>query len=157
MALDITTRKEYVEALRATLLQALQSGTQEIVCSDLDFADWPLGEPAVLEALTLWAKPHRRLVLLAQDYEPLQRSLPRFVRWRVTWDHLVQAWTPTELAPGDHPTLLLAGDGLVELLDRPHWRGRVSHEPSDLLRARDSLDVILQRSTPAFAASILGL
>ena len=157
MGLTLTTRSEFIAAVRSTLQQSLAAGSGEILCSDPDFADWPLDEPALLDALTAWARPHRRLVLLAQQYDDLQRRLPRFVRWRVTWSHVVQAYTPNELSAGDHPTLIVGGPVMLEMLDRPRWRGRVSEEGADAHRAREALDVILQRSSSAFAATTLGL
>ncbi|MED5621251.1 hypothetical protein [Ideonella sp. BN130291] len=153
----ISTRGEWIAALRDNLQQALAEGVPLLRWSDVDFADWPLNEPALIEALTRWTRPHHRLVLLAQHYGELQRRHPRFVQWRRTWGHLVEPRSPTELLASDHPSLLLAGRRTVELVDRDHWRGQVSDEPADAQRCREALDVILQRSEPAFAATTLGL
>jgi hypothetical protein len=40
--------------------------------------------------------PQRRLVLLAHQFGTLERLHPRFVAWRRTWAHAVDAWTPSE-------------------------------------------------------------
>jgi hypothetical protein len=156
-ATPITTRGEWVAALRDSLQRLLTDGVQTLCWCDADFADWPLNEPALMDALTRWARPHHRLVLLAQHYDEVQRRHPRFVQWRRTWGHLIDARSPTELLASDHPSLLLAGRHTVELLDREHWRGQVSDEPADALRCRQLLDVILQRSQPAFPVTTLGL
>jgi len=152
-----TTRSEYIALLREHLLAMLAQGARELHCADLDFADWPWNEAPVIEALTAWARPHHRLVLLAHGYDEVHRRHPRFVQWRRTWGHLVHAWSPLELTPADHPSLLLGGTQMVEVLDRASWRARLNVEPSDVARAKQALDALLQRSEPAFAATTLGL
>src|SRR5437762_3131748 len=97
----ITTRGEFIEALRGALLQALHDNVRELYWSDVDFVDWPLNEPALIDALTRWARPHHRLLLLAQHYDEIQRRHPRFVQWRRTWSHVVDARSPTELQAAD--------------------------------------------------------
>jgi hypothetical protein len=153
----IHTPAEFTAAVRACLLDALHGGVNEIVCCDRDFADWPLNEPVLIEALTAWARPPRRLLLLANDYEPLRRRCPRFVQWRTTWAHCVEARAPEDGDQPPLPTILLAGRCSVELLDREHVRGRCSDDPFDARDARERLDAISQRSIPGFATTVLGL
>ncbi len=157
MAATISTRSEFVDAVRRQLHRALSEGEREITCVDLDFAEWPFNEPPLLDALTQWAQPHRKLVLLAQHYDEVRRRHPRFVQWRATWGHVVEAWSPSESDAADLPGLLLAGRHTLQLLDRLHWRAIETDDAADALRCREQLDVILQRSTPAFAATTLGL
>jgi hypothetical protein len=153
----ITGRGEVIAAWRGLLLQSLQEGARELWCSDVDFADWPLNEPALIEALVQWARPQRRLHLLAQHYDEMPRRHPRFVRWRRDFSHVVEAWRAEDLDPGQHPCLLVAAHRSIELLDSGHWRARASEEAADAQRARERLDAILQRSAPGFAATTLGL
>jgi hypothetical protein len=151
------TRSEFVDLLRETLMQALKSGAREIVLADVDFRDWPLNEPAVVDALTLWTRPHHRLQLLALRFDDVAQRHPRFVQWRRTYDHLVQAAAPQNLPESDFPAMLLTPQAVVEVLDRSSWRARASTEPLDLERCRHQLDALLQRSVPAFSATTLGL
>jgi hypothetical protein len=151
------TRSEFIDLLRETLMQALKSGAREIVLADVDFRDWPLNEPAVVDALTLWTRPHHRLHLLALHFDDVAQRHPRFVQWRRTYDHLVQAAAPKNLPESDFPAMLLTPQAVVEVLDRPSWRARASTDPLDLERCRHQLDALLQRSVPAFAATTLGL
>jgi hypothetical protein len=151
------TRSEFIDLLRETLMQALKSGAREIVLADVDFRDWPLNEPAVVDALTLWTRPHHRLHLLALRFDDVAQRHPRFVQWRRTYDHLVQAASPQNLPESDFPAMLLTPQAVVEVLDRPSWRARASTDPLDLERCRHQLDALLQRSVPAFAATTLGL
>jgi hypothetical protein len=148
---------DVVDAIRTLLRQALSEGVRELWWSDVDFAEWPLNEPALIEALTQWARPHHRLHLFAQHYDEVARRHPRFVRWRRDFDHVVQAWRATEPDAAAHPGLCIAGDRLLELLDRDHWRAKRSDEPGDARRGREQLDAILQRSTPGFPGTTLGL
>ena len=151
------TRSEFIDLLRDTLMQALKSGATEIVLADVDFRDWPLNEPAMVEALTLWTRPHHRLRLLGLRFDDMGQRHPRFVQWRRTYDHLVQAATPQDVPENDFPAMLLTPHAVVEVLDRPSWRALASTDALDLERCRHQLDALLQRSVPAFAATTLGL
>lgn len=153
-----TTRGEYLDALRWGFDEAARTGCREILCADADFADWPLGERDVLSALTRWALPHRRLTLLALQFDELARRHARFVDWRRQWSHIVDCRQVEELDGHDMPTLLLAAGVLtVRLFDRTQWRGSLSVETDDVVRARELVDAISQRSVEAFPATTLGL
>ena len=96
--------------LRAAFEAAAQQNWREIVLADPDFADWPLGERATIEALQAWSAAGRSCVLLAQRFDVFAREHARFVQWRRMWSHIVDAracfgsglpqvpsalWTPT--------------------------------------------------------------
>lgn len=157
MGTPVIGRHDVVEAWRQLLLRALADDVRELWWSDVDFADWPLNEPALIEALTRWARPHHRLHLLAQHYDEVAKRHPRFVRWRRDWGHLVDAWCVTDLPLAEHPGLCIAANHSIELLDRWHWRAIASQDPADTQGMHARLDVILQRSTPGFPATTLGL
>ncbi|MBT9503748.1 MAG: hypothetical protein IV092_21075 [Burkholderiaceae bacterium] len=156
-----TTRSDFVEALRQGLNLAAEKGCREMWWCDSDYADWPLNEPAVLDALTRWCLPHRRLVMVAQTYDEVRHSHSRFVQWRTRFSHVLDARQYGE--DGDEtqevlPTLMLAPTVVtVRLFDKHVWRGSVSYEKADEIRARDLVDAIAQRSTPSFASTTLGL
>jgi len=74
------------------------------------------------------------------------------------WAHAIQAFSPAEDDVPGLPSVVLAEDlAVVQLFDRQRWRGRISSETSDLRACADRLDALLQRSSPAFAATTLGL
>jgi hypothetical protein len=158
---DIDTRADFQQAIRDAVSRAEREGWPSIALVDTDFADWPLNEPALIDALTRWALPHRRLTLVALDFDEVRRRHPRFVEWRRLWSHVVDARSPDEDAGlTELPTLLLSGGKTpfgVIVTDRVHWRGRVSHEAGDAHFYRDRLDALLQRSAPSFASTQLGL
>lgn len=154
-------RENYVQALRDGVSLALDQNCREMWWSDADFADWPLSEPAVLEALTAWCLPHRRLVMVALNYDTVQHSHSRFVQWRRNFSHVIdarQVIIESDDPPVDLPSVLLVpGQVTVRLFDRSVWRSSQSHEVGDCVRARDLIDAIAQRSMPALAISTLGL
>lgn len=154
----ITSRSEFHSALRDAFTEVASVGSRELLLCDPNFADWPLGERAVVEQLGLWASSHRRLTLLAEDFSELARRHPRWVEWRQTWSHVVHCRTNTELESGQMPTLLLAPGLLsVRLSDPIHHRGQRSHEAAEGLRCRELFDAVLQRSEEGFPASTTGL
>lgn len=154
----ISTRGEFHDALRQALAEAAQTGCREILLCDVDFADWPIGERAVIESLTKWAYAHRRLTMIANHFDEVPRRHARFVEWRRTYAHVVDCRANDELEAGQMPTMLLA-PGLVgvRLVDPVHYRGSVTHDTADLLPWREALDAVLQRSSAAFPATNLGL
>jgi len=145
--------------VRRVLVDAARRGARTLVACDADFAGWPLDDARVLDALTRWAAPGRRLTLFALHYDAFVSLHPRWTAWRRTWSHLVDTRAAAEA--GELPTLLLArGDGhacTLRLVDAKRWRGTLSLRAEDAARARDQIDAISQRSVPAFAPTTLGL
>ncbi|MEX1166438.1 MAG: hypothetical protein WEK74_06160, partial [Hydrogenophaga sp.] len=84
-------RLAFADLIREALDTAANEGWKLIVLSDPDFADWPLGERRVADALQRWANKGRQLHFLARDFRVLREQAPRLVQWRTVWDHVVQA------------------------------------------------------------------
>ena len=57
-------------------------GCRELWLCDNDFADWPIGERAVIESLSQWAGSHRRLTLIASTFDEVARRHARWNEWR---------------------------------------------------------------------------
>lgn len=145
-------------ALVAAVVEAARGQAREIVMVDPDFEDWPLDEPALIEALSTFARrPGRRLCLVARDYERVRRTCPRFAAWRATFGHAVDA----RLAPdeqSDLPSLLIADRTLaVRVEDRRNWRGEVVDRAPEIHAMRQPIDALAQRAAPGFASTTLGL
>ncbi|MEO7152559.1 MAG: hypothetical protein ABIX46_12740 [Burkholderiaceae bacterium] len=152
------SRNDFIAAVRAALADVAQHGGRELWMLDLDFADWPLNEPAVIEHLRLWARPHRKLTLIAHDFDTVARRHPRWVDFRRTWAHVVECRTNTEVEAGRMPSLLLAPGRLVlRRFDPLRYRGSVSHDAASQLQTREVVEAVLQRSTLAFPPSVLGV
>ena len=158
-----TGRVAFDAALREAIISATAQGCREMFWVDANFVDWPLSDAEVLAALTAWARlPRRTLHLLALDYEALRLRHPRFVQWRSTYGHCVQARAvDPELASsftsGGVAAAVLAAPLSLRLFDAPSGRGALSLEPIDALRTRERFDALAQRSCESFAASTLGL
>ncbi len=154
----ITSRSSFQDAVRDGFAAAAQLGCRELWLCDADFSDWPLGERAVIEQLTQWATSQRRLTLLASDFDDLARRHSRWVGWRRDWAHVVHCRTNTELERSQFPCVMLAPGAFSVALSSPvQHRGRVSDAPADLLRWKESIDAVLQRSEESFPATTTGL
>ena len=154
----ITTRAEFHAALHSAFVALAQRGAREVWLCDEDFADWPLGERAIVELLTQWAASSRRLTLVARHFDEVARRHARWVAWRRDWSHIVSCRTNAELATGEFPTVLLGlGTVSVRISDRTHHRGRLSNEKADEIRCKEQIDAVLQRSEEAFPATTTGL
>jgi hypothetical protein len=155
----IDSRAGFEAALHWGFAQAIEADARRIVAVDRDFADWPLGDPALLDRLTAWVRlPQRQLVLLGSDWDEVPRRHARFMPWRRTWAHAIVAWQRPDDLDVELPTLLLDdGPLLVRLFDRERWRGRAELDARQARLVRDEIDAVLQRSTPALPATQLGL
>jgi len=81
---------DFARVVREALACAAREGWSSMVWSDPNFADWPLGERAVIDTLNAWAGGGRSLVILAHHFDGMVRLKPRFVTWRQTWDHIIE-------------------------------------------------------------------
>ena len=152
------SRAEFQDAVRTSIAHAAEAGAREIRIVDPDFADWPLGERAVVDTLTRWAHSSRRLVLLASDFDGIARRQMRFVEWRRQWAHVVHCRSDPDLQAEQIPTLLhVPGIVCVRLLDRVHHRGSVSKKAVDGVACQELIDALLQRSVEALPVTTLGL
>ncbi len=151
-------REAFRALVRAALAEAAARGWGELVLSDADFADWPLGERAVVQSLHDWARAGRRCTLLAQDFSELARSQPRFVQWRRQWDHLVTARRAATTDALAVPSALWSPAWVLQRHDPVRSHGSTGTAPERRVLLRQALDEwLLRQSSPAFAASTLGL
>lgn len=150
-------RQVFTDTVRLAFEVAADQGWSHITLSDADFADWPLGERAVVEALNRWARRGRTLKMLARHYDQLRLLHPRFVQWRVTWSHLVEAHACVGAAGAELPSAIGTPVWTLERLDplRNTLVGSVDAERRVALQER--VNECWHRSTPSFPASQLGL
>ncbi|MFM9922509.1 hypothetical protein VLK31_05910 [Variovorax sp. H27-G14] len=150
-------REAFDTILRGALASAAREGWQEIVFSDPDFADWPLGERASIEALQAWAASGRRLVLLAQRFDVLERGHARFVPWRRMWDHIVECRASGKAVGSEVPSAIWTPTWFVHRIDPERSRGLSSTDAPARRALRERIDASWRLARPAFAASTLGL
>jgi hypothetical protein len=131
---------------------------RRLVLADADFDEWPLEDAALLQALTEFVHlPGRQVLLLGRSFDAVARRCPRFVQWRRTWGHAVEARRPVD-DDLDVPTVLLADRILaVEVLDKLHWRGRILQPGPAAMILSQEIDAFAQRTEPTFGATTLGL
>lgn len=150
-------RVAFQQAVRDALATAAREGWRELVLSDPDFGDWPLGERAVAESLNAWASSGRRCILLARHYDEMPRRHARFVQWRQTWSHVVEAWGCRSADPLELPSAIWSPHWVMHRLDPVRCVGVAGVEPDRRLRLRELLDQWLGQGAPAFPATTLGL
>ena len=150
-------REDFRQLLRDALATAAREGWRELIFSDATFADWPLGERAVIDSLQSWSKSGRHVTLLAKRYDDVVRMHPRFVQWRGTWSHIITAVACTSADPLELPSALWSPAWVLERRDIERSNGYCGSEPERRVALREAIDGWLQKATPAFAANTLGL
>lgn len=150
-------RTEFQQLVRDALASAAREGWREIILCDPDFADWPLGERAVAEALQAWSATGRRCTLLARRHDEVVRRHARFVNWRTTWSHIVEARACPAADPLDFPSAIWSPGWVLHRLDSERCVGIAGHEPERRVMLRETLQGWLEKSTSSFPASTLGL
>lgn len=144
--------------VRAALSSAARQGWRELVFSDPDFADWPLGERASIEALQAWSATGRRFVLLAQRFDAVERSHARFVAWRRTWDHIIECRAVrAEAGSAAVPSAIWTPEWFAHRTDPERSRGLCGFDPRARRELREAMDESWRAGVAAFPASTLGL
>lgn len=150
-------RIDFQQLVRDALAQAAREGWREIILSDPDFADWPLGERAVCESLRAWSASGRHCTLLASRYDEMAVRQARFVTWRRAWSHIIDARACPSADPLDFPSAIWSPGWVMQRLDPERCNGYSGAEPERRLLLREKLQEWLARSTPSFPATTLGL
>lgn len=154
----ITSATQFQAALRRGFAAIAEQGGREVWICDDDFNDWPLSDRDVLAQLTEWAKPHRRLTMIARQFDDVVRRHPRFVEWRRQWSHVMECRSPEPDVIETLPSIFLAPGVLLVRLSEPRvHRGVISTEPAEYIKSREHIDAISQRSVASFPAGVLGL
>lgn len=150
-------RTAFQQLVRDALASAARQGWRELILSDADFEDWPLGERAVAESLQAWSAAGRRMVLLARSYDEVVRRHARFVTWRRTWSHIIEAYGCASADPLELPSAIWSPGWVMERRDPERCTGWSGSEAERRLLLREGLQEWLLKSSPAFPATTLGL
>ncbi len=151
-------RREFAEMIRHAFAAAAAQGWREIILSDPDFGDWPLGEREVAQALNDWCKTGRKFMMLAENYDAVLARHARFVAWRRAWSHLVEC-RANKATPGGRgvPSALWSPGWMFERLDARRCSGVAGVDGARRVALRQRLNERLLDSSAAFAATVLGL
>lgn len=150
-------RIAFQQLVREALAAAAREGWREIILSDPDFSDWPLGERAVAESLNAWSTSGRRCVLLARRWDEVVRRHARFVAWRGTWAHIIDARSCRAADPLELPSAIWSPGWVMRRLDLERCNGVSGAEPERRLLLREDLQEWLRQSSPSFPSNTLGL
>lgn len=153
----LSGRTVFVGLLRQAFAAAAQAGWSRIVLCDPDFADWPLGEREVVASLNAWSSRGRTIHLLARDYGVLRQLHPRFVQWRTTWSHLVEAQACAGASVDELPSVFWSSAWTLQRLDTVRCSMVASRSPERRVALQEQLQQWSLKGTPAFPASTLGL
>jgi len=150
-------REAFRQLVRDALATAAREGWREIILSDATFEEWPLGERAVVESLAAWSKTGRHITLLAKRYDDVVRRHARFVAWRSRWAHIIRAEACAAADPLDIPSVIWSPGWVLERRDIERSNGYCGTEPERRVALQEQLHEWLQKASPAFPASTLGL
>ncbi|TFY97129.1 hypothetical protein [Ramlibacter humi] len=150
-------REAFRQLVRDALAAAAREGWREIILCDAEFADWPLGERAVAESLQQWSASGRKCTLLARRWDEVVRRHARFVTWRRQWSHIVEARACPSADELELPSAIWTPSWVMERRDPERCNGYTGREPERRLALRERLREWLQRSSPSFPATTLGL
>ena len=148
---------EFRDLVRAALAAAAALGWREIILSDPGFNDWPLGERAVAQSLADWSRTGRKCILLARRWDEVVRRHARFVTWRRTWSHIIEARGCPSADALEIPSGIWTPTWVLERRDTVLSRGYTGGEPDRRLTLREKLNEWLSKSTPSFPAGTVGL
>lgn len=150
-------RAQFQQLVRDALACAAREGWREIILCDASFEDWPLGERAVSQSLHDWAASGRRCTLLARRWDDAIRRHARFVTWRQTWSHIIEARGCPSADPLDLPSAIWSPAWVLQRRDIERCACHAGSEPERRLLLREQVAECLERSSPAFPATTLGL
>ena len=149
--------EQFRQLVRDALAAAAREGWREIILCDPGFDDWPLGERAVAESLSAWSKSGRKCILLARRWDEVIRRHARFVTWRRTWSHIIDARACPSADPLELPSAIWTPTWVLERRNVERSTGYSGSEPARRLELRESLNEWLNKSTPSFPAGTVGL
>ena len=149
---------EFSTCIRQAMAAAARANWTDIIICDIDFFDWPLGEKVLTEALTDWVCAGRQFTMLAERYDEVWRRHPRFVTWRQTWAHRVTCLARRkQMGQIALPSVFWTPTWSLQRLDRAQCVGVATIEPMRRVALREELREVMRQSSPAFAATTLGL
>ena len=148
---------EFSDLIRHALAAAVVQDWREIILSDPDFEDWPLGERAVVQSLNDWSRGGRKLIMLARSYDTVLRRHARFVVWRKTWSHIVECRSTARASADKFPSALWSPEWALERVDVTRSVGVAGSDLARRIALKERLNEGILNASPAFPATVLGL
>lgn len=151
----IQGRAAFADLIRQATQALAHHRWSPITFSDADFADWPLGERAVVQALHDWAGSGRQIRWMAHDFSVLRQLHPRLVQWRTTWSHIVEA-RACPVSP-TLPSAIWTPQWCMERIDPDRCVMVADVDGPRRMALRERLDACWARGSSSFPATVLGL
>ena len=148
---------QFAALIRMAFATAAAQGWREMIICDNTFEDWPLGERTVAQSLNDWAKPGRKITMLAKNYNEVMRRHSRFVTFRRTWSHIIECRAKTAMSSDDMPSALWSPAWVFQRVDQARSTGFSGTETNRRVALKERLDECLKVSAPAFPVNTLGL
>ena len=150
-------RMAFQQLVRDALATAAREGWRELLLCDASFEDWPLGERAVIESLQAWSQAGRHFTLLAKRFDTVSAKHHRFVTWRGQWSHIIEARAVPSADAAEFPSAIYSANWVMRRLDVVRCKGVCGSEAARRVMLREELNEWKAKSSPAFAATVLGL
>jgi peptidyl-tRNA hydrolase len=150
-------RADFQSLIRNAIATAAREGWREMVWFDLNYEDWPLGERIVEASLQDWSQTGRKLTIVAKRFDGLIAKHHRFVNWRKQWSHIIEARGVSSASDEEFPSLILAPNWAMHRLQPTLCKGVAGYEAKRRVDLRELTQEWLAISSPAFAATTLGL
>jgi hypothetical protein len=150
-------RSAFQQLVRDALATAARDGWRSITLVDATFEDWPLGERAVVESLSAWSQSGRSFTILAKRFDTLQAKHHRFVTWRSRWSHIIDARGVPSADAESFPSAIYSPGWVLRRLDPMRSKGVAGTDAQRRVLLREEINERLGKSSPAFAATTLGL
>jgi peptidyl-tRNA hydrolase len=150
-------RNAFAQLVRDALATAAREGWREITLVDASFEDWPLGERAVIESLQAWSKTGRSFSIIAKRYDTMLAKHHRFVAWRGQWSHIIDARGVPSMDAAEFPSAIYSPSWVMRRLDPVRSKGVAGVETARRVLLREQINELISKSSPAFAATTLGL
>ena len=146
------------KALERCIVYACEQGSRTLCFCDVGFAQWPLSNDRVIDAMTGWARSvsnQRRLTVMAATYGLIEREHNVWMRWRRTWGHRVQCLVVASEFDANLPCVFWSDGLMLSVQNRDTCVGGVSQDRKDLVAMRLRLDELVRCCAEGFPATTL--
>jgi hypothetical protein len=108
-------------------------------------------------SLSAWSQSGRSFTILAKRFDTLQAKHHRFVTWRSRWSHIIDARGVPSADAESFPSAIYSPGWVLRRLDPVRSKGVAGTDAQRRVLLREEINEWLGKSSPAFAATTLGL
>ncbi len=147
-----------IGAWQQAIAELLSSPGLSVSMYSPDYADWPLNQIELINALNAWGLQgkHPGIRMLARRFDLVQRDQARFTQWRLRFSYRIDCRELPENLPAPVESLLTPDRGLVAIPSDTHRRAAMCSS-GRLHAAFEQFDQAWALSNAGFPAHVLGL